>query len=76
MAVIECYSRLVYLEFTHSQRQETLHRCLLNAFNFFHGACRELVHDNMLTAVIERDGPLIRYNEAFLTFLRHSMALT
>jgi hypothetical protein len=25
----------------------------------------------MLTAVIERDGPLIRYNEAFLTFLRH-----
>jgi transposase len=71
MAVIECYSRLLYLEFTHSQRQETLHRCLLNAFNFFHGTCRELVHDNMLTAVIERDGPLIRYNEAFLTFLRH-----
>jgi hypothetical protein len=71
MAVIECYSRLLYVEFTHSQRQETLHRCLLNAFNFFHGTCRELVHDNMLTAVIERDGPLIRYNEAFLTFLRH-----
>jgi transposase len=71
MAVIECYSRLLYLEFTHSQRQETLHRCLLNAFSFFQGACRELVHDNMLTAVIERDGPLIRYNEAFLAFLRH-----
>lgn len=70
MAVIECYSRLLYVEFTHSQRQETLHRCLLNAFKFFQGTCRELVHDNMLTAVIERDGPLIRYNEAFLTFLR------
>jgi len=26
MAVIECYSRMLYLEFTHSQRQETLHR--------------------------------------------------
>jgi len=70
MAVIECYSRLLYLDFTHSQRQETLHRCLLNAFHFFGGTARELVHDNMLTAVIERDGPLIRYNEAFLNFLR------
>jgi transposase len=70
MAVIECHSRLLYLEFTHSQQQQALHRCLLNAFNFFGGTTREIVHDNMLTAVIERDGPLIRYNEAFLSFLR------
>jgi transposase len=69
MAVIECHSRLLYLEFTHSQRQEALHRCLVNAFRFFQGTPRELVHDNMLTAVIEREGPLIRFNEAFLTFL-------
>jgi transposase len=69
MAVTECHSRLLYLEFTHSQRQETLHRCLLNAFRFFQGSPRELVHDNMATAVIERDGPLIRFNEAFLRFL-------
>lgn len=70
MAVIESYSRLLYLEFTHSQRQETLHRCLLNAFLFFGGTPRELVTDNMLTAVIERDGSLIRFNDAFLDFLR------
>ena len=70
LAVIECHSRLLTLEFTHSQRQETLHRALLNAFRFFGGSPRELVHDNMLTAVIERDGPLIRFNEAFLEFLR------
>jgi len=70
MAVIESHSRLLYLEFTHSQRQETLHRCLLNAFRFFGGTPRELVSDNMLTAVIERDGSLIRYNESFLEFLR------
>ena len=69
MAVMESFSRLLYLEFTHSQRQETLHRCLLNAFRFFNGTTKELVHDNMLTAVIERDGPLIRFNEAFLQFL-------
>jgi transposase len=70
LAVIESYSRLLYLEFTHSQRQETLHRCLLNAFRFFHGTPKELLSDNMLTAVIERDGPLIRFNEAYLDFLR------
>jgi transposase len=70
LAVIECHSRMLYLEFTHSQRQETLHRALLNAFRFFGGCPRELVHDNMLTAVVERDGPLVRFNEAFLEFLR------
>jgi transposase len=70
LAVLECHSRLLYLEFTHSQRQETLHRCLLNAFRFFKGTTKELVTDNMLTAVIERIGPVIRFNEAFLDFLR------
>lgn len=70
MAMIECHSRMLYLEFTHSQRQETLHRALLNGFIFFGGSPKEIVTDNMLTAVIERDGPLIRFNEAFLTFLR------
>lgn len=70
LAVIEGHSRLLYLEFTHSQRQETLHQCLLNAFHFFQGTPRELVHDNMLTAVLERQGPVVRFNEHFLAFLR------
>lgn len=70
LALIECHSRMLYLEFTHSQRQDTLHRCLLNAFRFLGGSPKELVHDNMLTAVLERDGSLIRFNEAFLAFLR------
>jgi transposase len=70
LAVVECYSRLLYLEFTHSQRQETLHRALLGAFRFFQGTPKELVHDNMLTAVIEHQGPVVRFNEQFLEFLR------
>jgi hypothetical protein len=70
LAILECHSRLLYLEFTHSQQQDTLHRCLLNAFRFFKGTPKELVTDNMLTAVTERVGPLIRFNEAFLDFLR------
>jgi transposase len=70
LAVVECHSRLLYLAFTHSQRQETLHRGLLGAFRFFQGTPKELVHDNMLTAVIEHQGPVVRFNEQFLEFLR------
>ena len=70
LAVIEAYSRMFYIEFTHSQRQESLHQCLLNAFIFFAGAPEEIVVDNMITAVIERQGSLIRFNDAFLDFLR------
>ena len=70
LAVIEAYSRMLYVEFTHSQKQEVLHRCLLNAFKFFGGTPEEIVVDNMVTAVIERQGALIRFNEAFLDFLR------
>jgi transposase/ribosomal protein L20 len=70
LAVVESYSRMLYVEFTHSQKQQCLHRCLLNAFLFFNGCPRQIVVDNMLTAVIERRGPLVRFNEAFLDFLR------
>jgi transposase len=70
MAVVECYSRMLYVEFTHSQKQESLHQVLLNAFEFFGGTPDEIVVDNMLTAVTERLGRVIRFNDAFLDFLR------
>lgn len=71
LAVLEAYSRMLYIEFTHSQKQQTLHQCLLNAFFFFGGTTKEIVVDNMLTAVIERQGSIVRFNDAFLDFLRH-----
>ncbi len=70
LAVIESFSRMLYVEFTHSQKQEALHQGLLNAFKFFGGSPEQIVVDNMMTAVIEREGSLIRFNEAFLDFLR------
>jgi len=70
LAVIECHSRMLYVEFTHSQKQEALHQGLLKAFKFFGGSPEEIVVDNMMTAVIEREGSLIRFNERFLDFLR------
>ena len=70
LAVLEAYSRMLYVEFTHSQKQQTLHQCLLNAFSFFGGTAKEIVVDNMITAVIERQGSIVRFNDAFLDFLR------
>ncbi|MGD1969641.1 MAG: IS21 family transposase [Desulfobacterales bacterium] len=70
LAVIEGYSRMIYVEFTHSQNQQALHQGLLNAFAYIGGCAEQVVVDNMLTAVIERQGSLIRFNDAFLDFLR------
>jgi transposase len=70
LAVVESHSRMLYVQFTHCQKQEVLHQCLLSAFQFFSGTPKELVVDNMLTAVKERQGRLIRFNERFLDFLR------
>ena len=70
LAVVESYSRMLYVQFTHSQRQEVLHQGLLNAFEYFAMSPEEIVVDNMLTAVTERCGRIIRFNDAFLDFLR------
>ncbi|KPA12252.1 Integrase, catalytic core domain protein [Candidatus Magnetomorum sp. HK-1] len=70
LAVTECYSRMIYVAFTHSQKQEVLHQALLDAFIFFGGTPKKIVVDNMLTAVQERVGKIISYNGEFLEFLR------
>ena len=69
LAVTESFSRMLYVQFTHSQNQESLHQGLLAAFSFFGGCPKELVFDNMPTAVTERVGRLIRFNDQFLEFL-------
>jgi transposase len=71
LAVIESHSRILYVVFTHSQKQEALHQCLVEAFRYFGGTPKEIVVDNMLTAVTERVGSMVRFNESFLDFLRH-----
>jgi len=70
LAVLEGHSRMLYVHFSHSQQQSSLHQGLLEAFIYFGGLPREIVVDNMLTAVTERVGTVIRFNDAFLDFLR------
>ena len=68
--LVECHSRKMYLEFTHSQTLETFVRCHLHAFEALGGCARELWFDNLLTVVAERQGNLVRFNPRFLAFAR------
>lgn len=67
---IECHSRRLYVEFTHSQCFETFVRCHIHAFQFMGGRPRECLYDNLVTAVAEHDGRIVRFNPRFLTFAR------
>jgi transposase len=68
--LVECHSRLLYVEFTHSQSFETFVRCHLHAFQMVGGVARECWYDNLATAVAEHDGTLIRFHPRFLAFAR------
>jgi transposase len=70
LVVLEAFSRMLYVRFTHSQKQAALHSGLLDAFTWFGGCPAELLVDNMATAVVERLGSVVRFNDAFLDFLR------
>jgi transposase len=68
--LVECHSRKLYVEFTHSQSFETFVRCHLHAFHYLGGVARELWYDNLATAVAEHDGNLVRFHPRFLAFAR------
>jgi transposase len=68
--LVECHSRRLYLEFTHSQNFETFLRCHQHAFHFMGGVARQAVYDNLLSAVLEHDGRIVRFNPRFLAFAR------
>ena len=47
-----CHSRLLYIEFTLSQRKAEFYRGLVNALTFFGGSPRNLIFDNLKAAVL------------------------
>lgn len=68
--LVECHSRKLYLEFTHSQSFETFARCHIHGFHEMGGIAKELWYDNLATAVAEHDGNLVRFQPRFLAFAR------
>jgi transposase len=69
-ALVEAHSRILYVEFTHSQSFETFARCHMHAFTAMGGVAREIAYDNLATAVAEHDGRLVRFLPRFLGFAR------
>jgi transposase len=51
-----CYSRLMFIEFSLSQRKAEFYRCLVNALTFFGGSPRHLIFDNLKAAVLNGSG--------------------
>lgn len=70
--LVEAHSRMLYLEFTHSQNFEAFVRCHQHAFQFLGGVAREVFYDNLATAVAERDGRLVRFQPRFLAFAQEA----
>lgn len=65
------YSRAFYLEFFFDQRLENFLQAHVNAFAFFGGAPRQLLYDNLKSAVLARHGDLIRFHPRLLELCGH-----
>ncbi len=70
--MVLCYSRLLYLEFTLTQTLEQFLACHENAFRAFGGVAKNLMIDNLKTAVLEhpRDRP-VRFHPRYHELAAH-----
>ena len=63
------YSRMMYVEFTTSTDTSLWLRCHQHAFEYFGGIPREMLHDNLKTAVLARgSGGKVYWNPRYLDF--------
>jgi transposase len=65
------YSRAFYLEFFFDQRLENFLQAHVNAFNWFGGAPRNVLYDNLRSAVLARHGDQIRFQPRLLELCGH-----
>ena len=70
--MVLCYSRLMYLEFTVLQTMEHFLGCHQRAFEFFGGVTKNIMVDNLKSAVLKRlSGEAPVFNPRYLDFSRH-----
>jgi transposase len=66
------WSRMMYLEFTISTDLAWWLRCHLHAFHYFGGVPKEVLHDNLKTAVLGRgDAGAIQWQPRYLDFAHY-----
>jgi transposase len=61
-----CHSRMLYIEFTLSQRKAEFYRGLVNALTFFGGSPRQVIFDNLKAAVLNGSGRTACFHPEFL----------
>jgi transposase len=61
-----CYSRLMFIEFTLSQRKAEFYRSLVHALEFFGGSPRAVIFDNLKAAVLNGSGRAACFHPEFL----------
>ena len=66
-----CYSRLMFIEFTLSQRKAEFYRSLVHALEFFGGSPRALIFDNLKAAVLNGSGRAACFHPEFLALCGH-----
>jgi transposase len=66
-----CYSRLMYIEFTLSQRKAEFYRAVVNALTFFAGSPRKIIFDNLKAAVLNGSGRQACLHPEFLALCGH-----
>lgn len=69
--MVLCHSRLMYIEFTRSEKFEDFIRCHERALAFFGGLPEEIWYDNLASAVSERIGKIVRFNARFFAYVGH-----
>jgi len=65
------WSRAIFACFTLDQTLASFLRCHVRAFLWFRGVPRALLYDNLKTAVLERQGDLIRFHPRLLELAGH-----
>jgi transposase len=66
-----CFSRLIYIEFTLSQRKAEFYRGVVHALEFFGGSPRAIIVDNLKAAVINGSGRAACFHPEFLALCGH-----
>ena len=66
-----CYSRMIYIEFSLSQKKEDFYRCIVNTLNFLGGTPKNLIIDNLKSAVIDGAGRTASFHPEFEALCGH-----
>jgi len=65
------WSRATFARFTLDQSSESFLACHAQAFEAFGGVARRILYDNLKSAVLERDGDIIRFHPRILQLAGH-----